>query len=82
MIKVGGIQKTHVLWQAVFLAASPLASGGSAAKTLFRVHHTASYAGYVRYFLRMLSLRRLKRVFRCYVVCETKEDNKEGCLMV
>ena len=27
-------------------------------------------------------LRRLERVFRCYIVCETKEDNKEGCLMV
>ena len=27
-------------------------------------------------------LRRLERVFRCYVVCETKEDYKEGCLMV
>ena len=36
MIKVGGIQNTQVLWQAVFLAASPLASGGSAAKILFR----------------------------------------------
>ena len=28
------------------------------------------------------SLRRLKRVFRCYILCETKEDYKEGCLMV
>ena len=36
MIKVGGIQNTQVLWQAVFLAASPLAYGGSAAKILFR----------------------------------------------
>ena len=36
MIKVGGIQNTQVLWQAVFLAASPLASSGSAAKTFFR----------------------------------------------
>ena len=27
-------------------------------------------------------LRRLERVFRCYLVCETKEDYKEGCLMV
>ena len=36
MIKVDGIQNTQVLWQAVFVAASPLASGGSAAKTLFR----------------------------------------------
>ena len=26
-------------------------------------------------------LRRLERVFRCYIVCETKEDYKEGCLM-
>ena len=26
-------------------------------------------------------LRRLKRVFRCYIVCETKEDYK-GCSMV
>ena len=29
----------------VFLAAKLLASGGSAAKTLFRAHHTANYAG-------------------------------------
>ena len=28
------------------------------------------------------SLRRLERVFRCYIVCETKEDYKKGCLMV
>ena len=27
-------------------------------------------------------LRRLERVFRCYIVCETKEDYKEGYLMV
>ena len=27
-------------------------------------------------------LRRLERVFRCYIVCKTKEDYKEGCLMV
>ena len=27
-------------------------------------------------------LRRLERVFRCYIVCETKEDCKKGCLMV
>ena len=27
-------------------------------------------------------LRRLERVFRCYIVCETKEDYKERCLMV
>ena len=31
---MGGIQKTQVLWQAVFFTASPLASGGSAAKTV------------------------------------------------
>ena len=30
----------------------------------------------------MECLRRLERVFRCYIVCETKEDYKEGCLMV
>ena len=30
----------------VFLVALPLVSGGSAAKTLFRASHTASYAGY------------------------------------
>ena len=29
-----------------------------------------------------MNLRRLERVFRCYIVCETKEDYKEGCLMV
>ena len=28
------------------------------------------------------ALRRLERVFQSYIVCETKEDNKEGCLMV
>ena len=27
-------------------------------------------------------LRRLERVFHCYIVCERKEDYKEGCLMV
>ena len=27
-------------------------------------------------------LRKLERVFRCCIVCETKEDYKEGCLMV
>ena len=27
-------------------------------------------------------LRRLERVFHSYIVSETKEDNKEGCLMV
>ena len=27
-------------------------------------------------------LRRLERVFRCYIACETMEDYKEGCLMV
>ena len=29
-----------------------------------------------------ITLRRLERVFRCCSVCETKEDYKEGCLMV
>ena len=29
-----------------------------------------------------IRLRRLERVFRCYIVCETKEDYKEGCPMV
>ena len=33
-------------------------------------------------FLNALLLRRLERVFRCYIVCETMEDYKEGCLMV
>ena len=28
------------------------------------------------------NLRRLERVFRCYIVRETMEDYKEGCLMV
>ena len=28
------------------------------------------------------ALRRLERVFRCYIVCETMEDYQEGCLMV
>jgi len=49
VIKVGGKQKSQVLWQAVFLAASPLAHGGSAAKKLNFLHakNTASYAGYL-----------------------------------
>ena len=38
MTKVGGILKIMVLWQAVFLAASPLARDGSAAKS----HSTAT----------------------------------------
>ena len=29
-----------------------------------------------------MAFRRLERVFRCYIVCEMKEDYKEGCLMV
>ena len=33
---MGGIKKTQVLWQAVFLAASPLAISGFGAKPLFR----------------------------------------------
>ena len=36
MIKVGGIQKTQVLWQVVFLTASLLTISGSAIKILFR----------------------------------------------
>ena len=28
------------------------------------------------------ALRRLERVFRCYIVCETMEYYKEECLMV
>ena len=28
------------------------------------------------------TLRRLERVFRCYIACETMEDYKKGCLMV
>jgi len=34
VIKVGGMIKPQVLWQAVFLAASPLALGDSAAKNV------------------------------------------------
>ena len=30
----------------------------------------------------LTGLRRLERVFRCYIVCETMEDYKEGCSMV
>ena len=37
MIKVDRLKKTQVLWQAVFLAALPLATSGSAAKILFCV---------------------------------------------
>ena len=29
-----------------------------------------------------VALRRLERVFRCYIVCETMEDYKEGCLIM
>ena len=32
--------------------------------------------------VKAMSLRRLESVFRCYIVCETMEDYKEGCLMV
>ena len=32
--------------------------------------------------IRGRDLRRLERVFRCYIACETMEDYKEGCLMV
>jgi len=48
VIKVGGMLKTQVLWLAVFLAALPLALGGSPAKKLYflRAKNTASYAGY------------------------------------
>ena len=49
VIKVGGIQKTQVLWQVVILAASLLAISGFAAKTLFRaptMYNTTSYTGY------------------------------------
>ena len=34
------------------------------------------------FVVRLANLRRLERVFRCYIVCETMEDYKEGCLMV
>ena len=30
----------------------------------------------------VIDSRRLERVFRCYIVCETMEDYKEGCLKV
>ena len=47
VIKVGRLQKTQVLRQAVFLAGSQLALGGSAAKKLYflRAKNTVSYAG-------------------------------------
>ena len=47
--------------------------GARAVKTLWRHHKTKRHASI---------LRRLERVFRCCSVCETKEDYKEGCLMV
>ena len=34
------------------------------------------------FYVKFEQLRRLERVFRCYIVCERKEDYKEGCLMV
>lgn len=37
VIKVGGVKKTQVLWQVVFLPASPLAISSYTAKTLFCV---------------------------------------------
>ena len=47
------------------------------------VKATTSREENVRGQINMISvLRRLERVFRCYIVCETKEDYKEGCLMV
>ena len=45
MTKVGGIRKIMVLWQAVFLAASPLVTAPSSNLTRI-LHNTASYAGY------------------------------------
>ena len=36
----------------------------------------------IRTINRRSRLRRLERVFRCYIVSETMEDYKEGCLMV
>jgi len=44
--KVGGIQKTHVLWQAVFLTALLLTLGGSTTKNLtLLAYNTTRYAG-------------------------------------
>ena len=61
---MGGIQNTQVLWQAVFLAASPLASDNSVPKLYFaRACTTASYAGYYllvlinKFFLNFLILQ-------------------------
>ena len=62
-IKVGDIQNTQVLWQAVFLAASPLASGGFAGKTLFRAR------------LQDRKLRRLKGIrFKLYIKSQASKN--------
>ena len=45
MTKVGGIRKIMVLWQAVFLAASPLVTAPPPNLTRL-LHNTASYEGY------------------------------------
>ncbi len=39
---------------------------------------SCSMAGHVSHIFKW----RLERVFRCYIVRETKEDYKEGCLIV
>ena len=51
---------------------------------LFRIDDfpAANDSGKVLIIIIYCYLRRLERVFRCYIVCETKEDCKEGCLMV
>ena len=68
-----------VIWSYIvdlFAALHELASASS--RTLLKL------ASSVRALLKPYgdTLRRLERVFRCYIVCETKEDYKEGCLMV
>ena len=43
---------------------------------------TRHYSFSKTFFSYCFCMLRLERVFRCYIVCETKEDYKEGCLMV
>ena len=55
MIKVGGIQNTLVLWQAVFLAASPLAMAAPPPKLYFALSRSP--------YRQLRRLRRDKYIF-------------------
>ena len=48
----------------------------------FKIELSTSLLILVAMLTQINYLKRLERVFRCYIVGETKEDFKEGCLMV